>query len=75
MTRWATAALIAGAVVAGAAYLYLQIAQIPFGLPDPDSPSYAQYHPVRWRVLWVTINIASALSALGFVGILLARLR
>ncbi len=78
-TDWIVAkapvALIAGMCVAGVAYSYLQIAQLPFGLPDAELRTYAQYHPVRWRVLWVTINLASMVSAMGFVVIVLGRLR
>ena len=70
----APAAMIAGMFVAAISYTYLQIAQVPFGLPDPDMPTYAEYHPVRWRVLWVTINFAGFISAMSFLAIVLGRL-
>ena len=70
----APVAMIAGMFVAAMAYTYLQVAQVPFGLPDPDMPTYAEYHPVRWRVLWVTINLAGFVSAMGFLVIVLGRL-
>ena len=67
-------AMIAGMCVAATAYSYLQIAQVPFGLPDPGMPTYAEYHPVRWRVLWTTINLAGFVSAMSFIAIVLGRL-
>ena len=73
VNHWAPAALLAGMFVAASAYGYLQIVQTAFDLPDPDYPTYAEFHPVRWRVLWVTINIASFVSAMGFVMIALGR--
>jgi len=72
--RKAPVAMIAGTFVAAMAYTYLQVAQVPFGLPDTDMPTYAEYHPVRWRILWVTINLGGFISAMGFVTIVLGRL-
>jgi hypothetical protein len=74
MIRKAPIAMLAGMFVAATAYTYLQIAQVPFGLPDPDMPTYAEAHPVRWRVLWVTINLAGFISAMSFILIVLGRL-
>jgi hypothetical protein len=70
----APVAMIAGMFVAAMAYTYLQVAQVPYGLPDPDMPSYAEDHPLRWRVLWVTINFAGFVSAMSFIAIVLGRL-
>ena len=70
----APTALIAGMFVAGVAYAYLQNAQVPDSLPDVAQKTYAQAYPVRWRVLWTTINLASFTSAMAFVVIVLGRL-
>ena len=60
--------------VAAMAYTYLQVAQVPLSLPDTDQKTYAEAYPVRWRVLWVTINLASFVSAMGFLATVLGRL-
>ncbi|WP_333714328.1 hypothetical protein [Yoonia sp.] len=74
LIRKAPVAMLAGMFVAGMAYGYLDIARVPFDLRDPEMPTYAEAHPVRWRVLWVTINLAGFVSAMGFVLIVLGRL-
>lgn len=70
----APVAMIAGMFVAAMAYTYLQVAQVPLGLPDVEQKTYAEAFPVRWRVLWVTINLASFISAMSFLVIVLGRL-
>ncbi len=70
----APVAMIAGMFVAAMAYTYLQVAQVRLSLPDVDQKTYAEAFPLRWRVLWVTINLASFVSALGFLVIVLGRL-
>ena len=74
MISKAPVALIAGAFVAAMAYTYLQVAQVPLSLPDVEQKTYAEAYPVRWRMLWVIINLGSFVSAMGFLGIVLGRL-
>ena len=74
LIRKAPVAMLAGMFVAGMAYSYLETAQVPFDLRDPETPTYAEAQPVRWRVLWVTINLAGLISAMSFVLIVLGRL-
>jgi hypothetical protein len=72
--RKAPVAMLAGMFVAAMAYSYLEIVQVPFEVTEAGLPVYADVHPVRWRVLWVTINLGGFISAMSFLVIVLGRL-